>query len=244
MTVSDNFDWAGGGYQTDNSGDSYFLIRAGSYVTFDYNMFEGNTENNITTKDGAEMKICFMVENVQDVNAIWLSNVETTTTTVYDATLDADVTKTVNLGLQMSAHEAWLKTNKARSSEEGDNSEGVAASNTYLYMPYSEEDIIEMDINIDPISGGNNPTGFTLSYEDGVPSKAYIYDSVDRFYQQNPTPIKIGSEKCDIRIYRLKIYSRSLNTTEIMRNFIADSRNSTTMLARYNKNSIYYDSEN
>jgi len=88
--------------------------------------------------NGAEMKVIFMVENVQDANAVWMSNVETT--------VNENTGATVNMGIQMSAHEGWLKTNNASDS---DTESGVAATNTYLYMPYSEEDIIEMDINID-----------------------------------------------------------------------------------------------
>jgi hypothetical protein len=111
-------------------------------------------------------------------------------------------------------------------------------------MPYSEEDIIEMDINIDPIDlDDETSTAFVMSYEDGVPSKAYVYDRSDRFYQYEPKPIVIGSNECDVRIYRLKIYSTSLNSESVMKNFIADSRNSTTMLDRYDRNSIYYNSE-
>jgi len=82
-----------------------------------------------------------------------------------------------------------------------------------------------------------------MSYEDGVPSKAYVYDNSDRFYQYTPQPITIGSNYCDVRIYRLKLYSTSINTEGIMRNFIADSRDSSTMLARYDRNSIYYNAE-
>lgn len=52
----------------------------------------------------------------------------------------------------MGVHEGWLKTNKASDTDIKDESSGdIAATNTYLYMPYSEEDIIEMDINIDPL---------------------------------------------------------------------------------------------
>lgn len=243
MTVSDNFDWNGGGYQIDNSGDSYFLIKAGSYVTFNYQMFSGGTEGNLTRRNGGQIKVSFMVENVQDVNAVWLSNVETTTTTMQDETTGETISKTVNLGLQLSAHEGWLKTNTAKTASEISENEDTKASNTYLYLPYSEQDMIDMDINIDPISEGNDPRGFVLAYEDGVPSKAFVYTGADRFYQQTPQPIKIGSDRCDIRIYRLKIYSRSLSTTEVMRNFIADSKNAITMLNKYNRNSIYYDTE-
>ena len=241
MSVSDNFDWANGGYRTDENGDSYFLVKAGTSVEFDYLMFNGGLTANPSI-NGAEMKIVFMTENVQDANAVWFSNVETTTTEI-----DGVTTKT-NVGIQMGVHEGWLKTNNASDSDvtsgDGDNAEAVAATNTYLYMPYSEEDIIEMDINIDTLDR-DDPTAkaFVLAYEDGVPSKAYVYDSGDRFYQYSPQPIVIGSDYCDVRIYRLKIYSTSLSTENIMRNFIADSRDSTTMLARYDRNSIYYNKE-
>ena len=241
MEVSDNFDWANGGYRTDENGDSYFLIKAGTSVSFDYLMFDGGIENNPSVL-GSEMKVIFMTENVQDANAVWLTNVETTTT---DAIVDGQtVTTTTNMGIQMGVHNGWLKTNKASDIAQENGDDTVAATNTYLYMPYSEEDIIEMDINIDTIDTEDETAqAFVMSYEDGVPSKAYVYDNTDRFYQFTPQPLVIGSPYCDVRIYRLKIYSTSLTTDGIMRNFIADSRNSTTMLSRYDRNSIYYNRE-
>lgn len=239
MTVSDNFDWANGGYQMDENGDTYFLIKAGTSVSLDYLMFDGGLTSNPSI-NGAEMKIVFMTENVQDANAVWFSNVETSTSQIDGVTTKTDV------GIQMGVHEGWLKTNNASDSDvsDGDGADNIAATNTYLYMPYSEEDIIELDINVDVLDREDSTAkAFVMSYEDGVPSKAYVYDSGDRFYQYNPQPIKIGSEYCDIRIYRLKIYSTSLSTEAIMRNFIADSRNSVTMLSRYDRNSIYYNRE-
>ena len=144
----------------------------------------------------------------------------------------------------MGIHDGWLKTNAARDPNSGEDEEGVAATNSYLYMPYSEEDIIEMDINIDSINKEDaSAKAFVMAYEDGVPSKAFVYDNSHRFYQYTPQVLKIGSDQCDVRIYRLKIYSVSLSTSDIMRNFIADSRNSTTMLARYDNNCIYYNEE-
>lgn len=241
MSVSQNFDWANGGYQIDENGDPYFMVKAGTRATFDYKMFAGGLNANPSIT-GAEMKIMFMTENVQDANATWFSNVETTTTEI-----DGETT-TTNVGIQLNVHEGWLKTNNASDSDvengEGENTETVAATNTYLYVPYSEEDIIEMDINIDTLDRENESAqAFVMSYEDGVPSKAYVYDSGDRFYQYDPKDITIGSDYCDVRIYRLKVYSVSLSTNDIMRNFIADSRDSDTMIARYNRNCIYYDRE-
>ena len=227
MSVSNNFDWANGGYKVDENGDTYFLVKAGTNIVFDYLLFAGGIDANPSVL-GSEMKIIFKAENVQDANAVWLTNVDD------------------GMGLQMSVHEGWLKTNTASNTDvEGeDESDVVAATNTYLYMPYSEEDIIEMDINIDPIDRDDTTAkAFVMAYEDGVPSKAFVYDSSDRFYQYNPQPITIGSTSCDIRIYRLKIYSSSLTTEDVMKNFIADSRDSTTMLARYDRNSIYYNRE-
>ena len=239
MTVSDNFDWANGGYKIDENGDSYFLVKAGTRATFNYEMFAGGINGNPSVL-GSEMKIVFMTENVQDANAVWFSNVDTTTSEVNG------VSQTTSVGIQMSVHEGWLKTNSASSSDvtDSDNTETVAATNTYLYMPYSEEDIIEMDINIDKIDKDDTTAkAFVMAYEDGVPSKAFVYDNNDRFYQYNAKPIVIGSDECDVRIYRMKIYSSSLTTEEVMKNFIADSRDTTTMLNRYDRNSIYYNRE-
>ena len=231
MTVSDNFDWINGGYRTDENGDTYFLVKAGTEAVLHYNMFSGDNTSSPSAL-GAEMKIIFMTENVQKANAVWLKSVEQSNNSV--------------VGIQMGVHEGWLKTNTASNVDVvGDNdSSFVAATNTYLYMPYSEEDIIEMDINIDPIDReASNPQAFVMAYEDGVPSKAFVYGTSDRFYHYEPKPITIGSSDCDVRIYRLKIYSSALSTEDVMKNFIADSRDSTTMLQRYDRNSIYYDRE-
>lgn len=239
MIPSANFDWANGGYKVDEKGDPYFLIKAGTHVTLDYLMFAGGLEDNPSVR-GSEMKLIFMTENVQDKDAVWLTNVEQTTTEVDGAM------QTTNVGIQLGVHEGWLKTNSASNTdvESEDGSETVAATNTYLHLPYSEEDIIELDINIDAINREDSTAkAFVMSYEDGVPSKAFVYDANDRFYQYNPEPFVIGSEFCDVRIYRMKIYSSSLTTEEVMKNFIADSRDSTTMLARYDRNSIYYNNE-
>ena len=241
MTVSNNFDWANGGYKVDENGDTYFLIKSGTRATFDYKMFAGNANGNPSTT-GAEMKIVFMTENVQDVNAVWFTNTETIVTEI-----DGETT-TTNTGIQMRVHDGWFKTSNASDTEvtegEGDDADTVAATNTYLYMPYSEEDIIEMDINIDTVDRESpGAQSFVMAYEDGVPSKAYVYKNSERFYQYTPQDIVIGSDYCDVRIYRFKIYSTALSTSNIMRNFIADSRNSDIMLARYNRNAIYYNNE-
>ena len=120
----------------------------------------------------------------------------------------------------------------------------TSATNSYLYFPYSEEDKIELDININTSGGKEN---FIMSYEDGVPSKAYAYDAKsggDILYHvaNQESSIRIGSANCDVYIYRIRIYPNALTTAQILKNFIADGKDIEEKLARYWRNAIYYDS--
>lgn len=123
-----------------------------------------------------------------------------------------------SIGLEMNVHEAY-----------------VHSSADSLYVPYSEEDIIELDINIFK----DTEIPLVLSYEDGSPGRPMIYTSDHSFTQSDAVPIVIGSADCDVLIYRMKAYSSSLSDSGILSNFIADARNATEMIARYNRNQIY-----
>lgn len=214
MTVSDNFDWSNGGYQTDDEGNQYFCVKAGTRAHINYNMFAGNDNSNISTR-GMEFKVVFKVCDVQDVNATWLTCINEGDNPV---------------GLQMKAHEAYLTSSVS----------DLSHSDTYLYMPYSEEDVIELEFNVNTLDKeSTGATSYVMSYEDGVGLKALIYDSSHRWYQPAPAPITIGSDECDVRIYRMKAYSASLTDTEILNNFIADARESEEMISRYERNQIY-----
>ena len=118
----------------------------------------------------------------------------------------------------------------------------VLSTNSYLYLPYSEKDKIELDININKYESGSS-NNFIMSYEDGVPSKAYAYTygaSGDGLMHSNG--IHIGSPDCDVYIYHLRIYNNALTTAQILQNFIADGRDIDEKVARYNRNCIYWDS--
>ena len=122
------------------------------------------------------------------------------------------------IGLQMNVHEAYIRAN-AKS----------------LYVPYSEEDIIEWEFNI----AKDTDIPIVMSYEDGTPCRPMTYTSDYSFTQETPVPITIGSPDCDIMIYRMKAYNTSLSSTAILTNFIADARTATEMLSRYRRNQIY-----
>ena len=111
----------------------------------------------------------------------------------------------------------------------------IYSSNSSLYSPYCEEDIIEYEFNINTI----DDMPLVLTYEDGVACRPMSYTSDASFWQTNPQPITIGSDNCDVHIYRMKAYARSLSDSEILSNFIMDARNANEMVDRYNRNQIY-----
>ena len=125
---------------------------------------------------------------------------------------------TSNVGLQMNVHEAYIKSS-AKS----------------LYIPYSEEDIIEWEFNINK----DTDIPIVMSYEDGTPCRPMSYTGDYSFTQDSPVPITIGSPDCDVLIYRMKAYNTSLTSSAILSNFIADARTATEMIARYTRNQIY-----
>lgn len=133
-------------------------------------------------------------------------------------------TESNHIGIQMSVHEAY-----------------VYAQSGKLHLPYSEEDIIEFEFNI---SKNTETIPMIMGYEDGVSTCPLVYDDSHNFTQNTPKIISLGSEDCDLHIYRFKVYKASLTDRGILNNFIADARNAEEMISRYRRNQIYDENNN
>lgn len=133
----------------------------------------------------------------------------------------SDTIGTDKIGLEMKAHEAT-----------------IYAKTDSLPLPYAEEEIIEFEFNI--TSSGETPS-MVMGYEDGVSTRPLVYDDTHDFqqYQGYRKTITLGSDECDLYIYRFKVYNKSLSDKDILNNFIADARSAEEMIARYDRNQIY-----
>lgn len=129
-----------------------------------------------------------------------------------------------HIGIQMDVHEAFIYCQSGK-----------------LDLAYSEEDIIEFEFNI---SKNTEAIPMIMGYEDGVSTRPMVYDDSHNFTQNTPKVISLGSEDCDLHIYRFKVYNTSLTDRGILNNFIADARNAEEMVARYNRNQIYDENQN
>jgi hypothetical protein len=120
MTVSNNFDWKNGGYQTEKDengksipGTEHFCIKAGSTATIDYKLFANDAKIY-----GKECKLVFKTKHVTNPDAVFLSCIDNKT--------DKD-----HIGIKMGAHQA-----------------NIYGQSGNLELAYSEEDIIEFEFNI------------------------------------------------------------------------------------------------
>ena len=103
-----------------------------------------------------------------------------------------------------------------------------------IELPTCEDDFMEFELNILPDSQHRE----MVLWLDGIPCRVELYESSDSFTQASPVGITIGSDDCDVWIYRMKSYMMNLTDDEILDNFIADAKNAEEMVERYNRNNI------
>ena len=110
-------------------------------------------------------------------------------------------------------------------------------SNT-LSTQYCEDSYIELEFDISKYDQ-NKIKNYIKFWVDGVPSGYVVYSPDDSF--EGGSNIVIGSVDCDVHIYMIKLYEKSLSNNEHLENFIADAPNAEEMIKRYRRNDILDD---
>jgi len=117
------------------------------------------------------------------------------------------------------------------------NANGILmkSEQTTIEYPSCEDYKSELDVNIESDSDHR----IMMLWENGTPAQAEIYATNDNFRQTNPVGITIGSDECDVIIYKVRIYTRDLTREEIKANFIADGKDGTEITSRHDRNQVY-----
>lgn len=101
-------------------------------------------------------------------------------------------------------------------------------------VPFCEGSYMELELNILPDAQHKE----MVLWIDGIPCRVALYPASDTFTQNAPVGITIGSDDCDVMVYRMKAYTMNLTDEEILDNRIADAKNAEEMMARYLRNQI------
>ena len=111
----------------------------------------------------------------------------------------------------------------------------LASESSSIMTQYKEDEHVRISFVIEKTSEHR----LIYTYINGICSGIVQYPAGDDFEQTNPVGISIGSNDCTINLYTIRVYSNSLTRHQILNNWIADTPDGATMLARYNHNNIY-----
>lgn len=123
-----------------------------------------------------------------------------------------------NIGFKLTAQQAILKSQQSEISTQ-----------------YKEEEHIRLSFVIEK----KTQTRLLYIYLNGIMCGAAQYPSDDDFSQSSPVNITIGSNKCTIDIYNMRVYSNNLTRYQILDNWIADTQDIAIKTQRYNHNNVY-----
>ena len=115
-------------------------------------------------------------------------------------------------------------------------------------VEYKEEELIELEVDIigkepNSISGLGRQTFYIVCWLNGTPYSITAYTNPENADLYIDGYLTLGSEECDIQLYEIKYYNRSLTDREHLQNFIADSLNIVDLQDRMNRNDILIEGE-
>ena len=106
-----------------------------------------------------------------------------------------------------------------------------------LSSQYKEEEHVRLTFVIER----NTANRIIWMYIDGIASGAVQYPVDDSFRQLDSDIIELGSNDAVLDIYNIRIYDNSLNSRQVVNNWVADTQDASLRVQRYSRNNNYND---
>ena len=223
----------GSGWIADGDGNMAMHLRKGRYFTLNYQPFATNPTYNDGTNSGTgrgkTISVEFATRNCLNQNATVISCM--------------DESNGAERGFRITASSAELKSN-----------------NFGLGVEFKEDTRIKIDFVIEgkkipydfnTISGkdatefesGTSEEALCVIYVDGVYQGLKVIPASTTFLQGNSyvdaSPIRFGSEDCDLDIYNIRIYDQALTPAQVVNNYAYDTPNFNDKIAIAKRNDIF-----
>ena len=110
----------------------------------------------------------------------------------------------------------------------------LTSEQSSISMQFKEEEHVRVGFVVE------KRTGFRriYCYINGVMSGVVQYPADDDFSQVIPADIIIGSSKCTMDLYCIRVYDNDLTSKQMEDNWIADTQDGGLLLDRYNRNNV------
>ena len=208
-SIKFNPDGIGSGWKVDNEGNTAMHLSRGDYFTVNYKPFENNPvykNDNYGTGQGLTISIEFATRNCLNANA-----------KVIECLND-------NVGFYVTAGNAYL-----------------TSATTNLSTSFREDTRIKLDIVLEDklrnykyssavgkggqIQNYDQNQSYAIMFVDGVYSGVSLIQPNTTFKQEEPQYIKFGSNDCDLDVYSIRIYEKTLSVKNIVDNYAYDTPN-------------------
>ena len=110
----------------------------------------------------------------------------------------------------------------------------LASEQSSISMQFKEEEHVRVGFVVEKRSGFRR----IYCYINGVMSGVVQYPADDDFSQVIPADITIGSSKCTMDLYCIRVYDNDLTSKQMEDNWIADTQDGGLLLDRYNRNNV------
>lgn len=110
----------------------------------------------------------------------------------------------------------------------------LTSEQSSISMQFKEEEHVRVGFVVEKRSGLRR----IYCYINGVMSGVVQYPTDDDFSQVIPADITIGSDKCTMDLYCIRVYDNDLTSKQMEDNWIADTQDGGLLLDRYTRNNV------